>query len=619
MPRHFASPLPFRRHLPLLGVLLLALALRIWGLTWGLPSATHYFSYHPDESVVLEAASLPNMSVFAGRLLPHFYNYGSLQLYLVCFANTLAMLFGAVDIVPKEFPGWTSQWAKMYLIGRFLTVSMGVGTVFAVYSIGKRLWGRRAGLLGALALAAMPLHAQHSHFLTVDVSATFWETLSLLWAVRLATGAPKPWRAVLWAGVFAGLAAATKYNLALAILPLVMACILEGPTPPQAASPPVSGGEGGPDEVLDREEGAINHIPAPDSLASSLPQRGSRLRWGWVLLGLAAFILAFLVACPGAILEHDLFWRDLRFEAVHVQNRYDPTFRDTGNGFVYHVARNLDAGLGLPLLILALVSIGYALYRRERGDGLLAAFALPYYVLISLVAVRYARYTIPLLPILALWVGRMAAAGTRLPQPSWRRWFCGAVAVVLGCTLVDAGWLVHAMADTDSRDEALTWIKAHASAKATFGFASMPWFGTVQISPYFSMPEPGAWQTWTSPAEAARYIYAGQGWDLALLKSANPDFVILSEFDYDDALRRRDPRAIAYVDYLMDSNDNAYFWDIAYSPDDLGLPKWVGEERTMKKPWVRSLQTRDLPHDMLYPSPTIYIFSHTPPGAGARE
>ena len=96
MTKFAASPLP------LFCVLLLALALRVWGLTWGLPSATHYFSYHPDESVMLETSSV-TMNVFAGRLLPHYYHYPSLQFYLVCFANTLAALGGGVDIVPKNF------------------------------------------------------------------------------------------------------------------------------------------------------------------------------------------------------------------------------------------------------------------------------------------------------------------------------------------------------------------------------------------------------------------------------------------------------------------------------------------------------------------------------------
>jgi len=565
MPKLTAAPLP------LLGVLLLALALRAWGLGWGLPSATHYFSYHPDESRILAASSLPMMNVFAGHLLPHFYNYGSLQLYLVCFANTLATLAGAIDIVPKDYAVWYPQWAKMYLVGRCLSVGMGVGTVFVVYRIGERLWGPRAGLMAALALAVMPLHAQHAHFLTVDVPATFWAMLSLLWAVRLATDDPKPLRAALWAGVFAGLAAATKYNLALAVLPLVVACFLTR-------------------------------------------------RWVFLALGLPAFVLAFLVACPGAVLESAVFLRDLRFEAVHVQNPDDPTFRDTGSGFVYHITHNLDAGLGLPLLLLALVSVGYALYRRGRGDGLLAAFALPYYVLISLAAVRYARYTIPLLPVLALWVGRMVADWSRLPRPVLRRAGVVAGAGTLVWTLVAALWLVRAMAGADTRDQALAWIKSHSTASATFGFAAMPWFGTAPIDPYFSMFQRGGWRWMTPPAEAARYLYAGKDWDLDLLKSANPDFVILSEYDYADAQRLGDAGASEYLDYLTNTDHVHPYYEVAsYYYDGLSSPRRVKGLFPKEGLHPATLPTTGLPHDMLYPSPTITIYSHTPPKDGARK
>ena len=542
--------------LPLLGVLLLAFALRAWGLTWGLPSATHYFSYHPDESRVLEAASSPVMNVFAGRLLPHFYNYGSLQLYLVCFANTLAALAGAIDIVPKDFAVWYPQWAKMYLVGRGLTVGMGIGTVFAVYRIGERLWGRRAGLLAALTLAVMPLHAQHSHFLTVDVPATFWAMLSLLWAVRLATGDPKPWRAALWAGVFAGLAAATKYNLALALLPLVAAC------------------------AVTRQ---------PKTLA----------------LGLSAFVLAFLAACPGAILEHTAFLHDLRFEAVHVQNVNDPTFRDTGSGFVYHVTRNLDAGLGLPLLLLALVSVGYAVYRRERGDGLLAAFALPYYVLISLAAVRYARYTIPLLPILALWVGRAVADGMRAAMPIRRGAAIGVSAVTLGLTLVWCLRLVGLMADQDMRDWALSKINSpgysrRAPALATVGFAAMPWFGTPPLNPYFSYSAPGAWRKTLTPGEASRIVYGGKDWDVALLEAKKPDLVVLSEYDYADALRLKDPEALHYLEVLR----RDYTRSTILADNNSALSTQYTR--------IEGLPTRGWPHDMLYTCPIISFYKRKP-------
>ncbi len=546
MTKFAASPLP------LLGVLLLALTLRVWGITWGLPSATHYFSYHPDESVVLETSSL-TMNVFAGRLLPHYYDYGSLQFYLVCFANTLAALFGGVDIVPKNFDVWYPQWAKMYLIGRGLTVGMGVGTVWATYAVGARVWSNRAGLVAALILAIMPLHVQHSHFLTVDVPATFWVMLSLLWSVRLATDDPKPTKAALLAGVFAGFAAATKYNMALVILPLLAACFTSSP---------------------------------------SRFGRGAACAG----VGLLSLVLAFFAACPGALLEDDLFLKGVRFEAAHVQNGDDPTFRDTGSGFVYHITHNLDAGMGLPLLLLALVSVGYALYRRQRGDGLLAAFALPYYILISLAAVRYARYAIPLLPILALWAGRMLADGLRKAQPVFEL-TAGVAGIVLLATFVNGVSLVSVMAGRDTRDQALDWLAVHAPPPSKIAFPVQPWFGTAPVSPYFTLPRPGAWQVVTPPDVKARIFYSGKDWNLAALKAQNPETVVLSEYDYDDAQRLHTPEAMDYLNFL---GERVYTLAALF-------PATLYDDR-------EGLPSRHLPHDMTYPSPDIVIYSRTAKG-----
>lgn len=569
--------------LPLLGVLLLATALRVWGLAWGLPSQTHYLSYHPDETVVLQAAM--GMNAFAGQLLPHFYDYGSLQLYLVNFANSLAFVFGGVNLAIKDLATDWPQWGRMYLIGRSLTVAMGVGTVWATYALGACLWGRRAGLLGAGLLAIMPLHAQHSHWLTVDVPATFWGMLSLVWCAKLGPFAnklgeeipPAPFAkggagtvpvlpfpapplqrgrggfssagrpsSALWAGVFAGLATATKYNLALALLPLVVATL-----------------------VLQR-------------------------RPGWLGLGLAAAGGAFLLGCPGAVLESGLFLAGIRFEAVHVGNSDDPTFRDTGSGFVYHITRNLDAGLGLPLLLLALASIAYALYRRERADGLLAAFALPYYVLIGLAAVRYARYTIPLLPILALWSGRMLADVSRWRVTVWRRGgLLTGVAITL-FTLGDAIWLVGAMAAPDPRDRALAWMTRNAAPPRRVAFAAMPWFGTPPIDPYFPRPRRGGWEQIAPeglpPPSEWQILYHNRDWDTGGLRADKPNWVILSEYDYADALRVHDPTATQFFGALRSG------YSLAASFDRTGL---------------NGLR-QDLPHDMTYPSPVISIYQRKP-------
>src|ERR1041385_35966 len=48
------SPAPhLSSALPLAILIALALALRLWGITWGLPDQRHLFSYHPDEGVNL--------------------------------------------------------------------------------------------------------------------------------------------------------------------------------------------------------------------------------------------------------------------------------------------------------------------------------------------------------------------------------------------------------------------------------------------------------------------------------------------------------------------------------------------------------------------------------------
>ncbi len=521
-------------NLPLAAVLLLALALRVWGLGWGLPSATHYFSYHPDETMVLNWAM--GMSLLRGDLLPHHYNYGSLQLYLVLFANTLHYLFGNGGLLTNNFnfPTQYAQWAGMYLVGRWITVGMGVGTVWAAYALGARLWGRRAGLLGALVLAITPLHAQQSHWLTVDVPATFWATLSLVWSARLAMDDPKPLRAALLAGVFAGLAAATKYNLALALLPLFAAASVR-------RTPPV--------------------VP---------------------LVGAAGALLAFVFACPGIILDSRAFQRDLRYEAYHVQHLPGPEFAHTGNGFVYLIARNLDAGLGLPLLLLCLASVVYAATRRTRGDGLLAAFALPYTILISLAVVRYARYTIPLLPIIALWAGRLLADVSRLPHPARRGAGLVLGAATLLLTLADAGWLVQAMAGPDPRDQALAWLDAHAPAPTPVGFTVQPWFYTPPLSPWFCAPHPGTWRGPTDPATAARIVYT-RDWDMTALAQA-PFLVTTS---YDDTVAAAPPYAITA---LLTTHARAV--------------QFVRKDLTGRVP--------NLPSDMAYPSPTITIYGPRP-------
>ena len=75
-----ADALARRPHYWLGLILAVGLALRLWGLSFGLPNV----HCRPDESTLVNKA----LSIAAGELNPHFFNYPSLHLY------SLALLYG---------------------------------------------------------------------------------------------------------------------------------------------------------------------------------------------------------------------------------------------------------------------------------------------------------------------------------------------------------------------------------------------------------------------------------------------------------------------------------------------------------------------------------------------
>jgi 4-amino-4-deoxy-L-arabinose transferase-like glycosyltransferase len=534
----------------------------------------HLFSFTTDETVVLfhSLGEFGGVDLLSGRILPHFYDYGTLPFYLNDIWITVGRAYHLVGPIVTGGTISTQGFAQAYLAARLLTVVMGVGTVWAVYALGKRLWSAPIGLLAAAILAVTPLHVQHSHFATVDVGATLWQMLSLLWAARVwdappATNANTPesksWSrnvllSALLAGVFAGLTAATKYSGVLVLLAVPVA-------------------------------------------AWSLHRRSSnfKLAFGAVCLAGVGAALAFVIACPGSLLETNLFLAGIQYESDHVMHHGEIYFQQTGPGWIYIVTRNLDAGMGLPLLVTSLAAIIYALVRRNRSDALLAAFALPYYILTGAAQSRYARYEVPFLPILAIWTARFLVDWlTAAWGPKRMVGYVGyaMAAIVLGFTIVDSWVLISPMARVDNREAAAAWLNKNAPPPTQIGFGGFPWFWTPPVNRYFAWPGPSGWIEQSPPSEVARYCYNPlEGLDPSYLLASNTPVVVLSEYEYYDALRLKLPNALRYVDDLREKyNPPIVFSD----PHPIG---GIG--------FMDGLPVQDLPTDMLYPRPTILIFT----------
>jgi len=470
-------------------VLLAALLIRLPGVTWGLPDALRVFSYHPDELPILGAAA--RLDPLAGKLDPGFYNYGSLQIYI----QYLAVIAGTTQ--EGLNPGLA------LLTGRLITVLFALGTVWVCWKAGHCIAGRAGAVTAALYVTVAPLHVQQSQFLTVDVPSAFWVSLALWMAVS--------GRAPL-GGLFAGLAAATKYTTGLA-------------------------------------------VAAP--LAALLMGRTSGSRSRAILLTLVLAALGFVAGCPGALLWTSSFVRDFLFEVNHARTGHGLVFVDTGPGWLYMLLHSLLPGLGWPLLALSLSAAAAAAFRGTPRARAVLVFLVILYAALSPAKVRFARYVIPMIPALALLcAGLVGMASGSLLRRGALRWATG---IALALTAVFTGMMQTATLHEDPRTAAAEWVFQHAPKGSSIALPTPPWFYTPPLTPWFGHLSEGERRKAASASEDYRILIPGKDWDAEVLE-ARPDYVILSSFEYQDRRRLKDRQYAAFMDKLKSEHGLLQAW-----------------------------------------------------------
>ncbi len=540
----------------------IAILLRIYGLDWGLPSPAQVHSYHPDEITVIGPTL--HMNIFAGEMNPHFFNYGSLFLYAVYFARLFAEGYGWLDLTPffKAFAagGWLGvseslqaieEFAKLHLLARWLSVILGIATVLLVFVWARRLMNRWAAFIASILLATFPIHVQHSHFATVDVPLTLLTTLTLY----LAASAESK-RRMLLAAFVAGLATAVKYSV------------------------------------------------APALWLTLITLWAWRVRWFVALGRLIAITVAmgagFLLGCPYSVLAFNEFWRDFYWETfVHSRIGHGYVFAETGNGHWFHLTVNLPAALGVPAILLAIAGIlpigsSAPLENpeqenfRRRTIVSTVVFTLAYFVPLGFAQVRFARYLMPLLPILALWAS-LAWTKTR-----WRKlWQLGAIATAI-YTLLCGIAVVSLFAPPDPRDEAAAFIVEYMqkAKPLTIALHDLPWFYTPPICPINGgMKTKSDFDAWkvTAPFNIALVKF-----DLDELAASGAHLFVASDYEYGDPLRLKMGDVIRLYDWLY-----ARARQIRVFRKEPKLP-WRDEPFR----WY----FRPLPHDMRYVNPIIKVF-----------
>ena len=383
--------------LPLVLVLLMGLGLRLYATDWD-----SGFGFHPDErdiymrsgcmyDLLTEAPGhqdcgylrdqpeaepgLPGLATILdpdrSPLNPHWFPLGSILIYVLVFFRSIIELFTDIDALDMRFAG------------RTLSALADVGSVFLVYLLGRRMYGRGVGLLAAAFTSLAVIHIQNSHFYRPETFsvlftlASFWAMLRMVERRRLQDSA--------LLGLMVGLALAPKVNVLPLVLPLALAYWYR---------------------VLDSVDGRWSDIT---------PEVAQRVLGHAAVAGAVA-VGVFFISAPYAFLDFGNFISDLVAQANMARHAglwpFTVQYIDTPP-FIYQLKQTAVWGLGLPLGVVAWMAVPFTavlvVMRREtrRHDLLLLAWVVPGFLLVESFEVRFLRYVFPLMPFLILMGSRM--------------------------------------------------------------------------------------------------------------------------------------------------------------------------------------------------------------------
>jgi 4-amino-4-deoxy-L-arabinose transferase-like glycosyltransferase len=414
-------------------VLVVALGLRAWGHRFGLP----YFE-HPDEWAVADKALA---IVQTGDFNPRRFIYPNLYIYLQAGLALIHFLWGASAGLYKDLGDIDK--ASFYAWARLLTATLGAGSVLATYGVARLLYDRRIGLLAAALLAVFPAHVADSHFVTTDTPASFFTLLAFLSIAALATRAPKArverLALATICGLAVGLATATKYNVALLVLPLLLAIVWA---------------------EADQTERA-----AAGGWARSLTRMGASALYA--LFGVA---LGFTLGTPFWLGELPLLLNELASILDHYKFKGHPGHESERPWWDYAQVYYREGRLSA---LLAALGLGLAFLRHWRADLLLLLFVVPSFLQLAGLKVVFFRNMMPLIPFGCIFaaLGMLALAGWLAALASRSRWPLAAepllallAAVALAGPLVQSTQESLQLARPTTRLLATEWVMANAPA-----------------------------------------------------------------------------------------------------------------------------------------------------------
>lgn len=332
------------KHVPLIAILLVGLALRIGGIGHGLAFGD---ISHPDTPKQVRALE----QFLHGKQFLHIglSDYDGYPLF-ASYLTSLLVRAGGVFVQPlMSLLGVTPHDGvpdvlNLYWMMRLMNALLATLAIFVVWKLGRENFCNGAGLLAAVFLALSPADVASCHYASGDTAAAVFGLVSIFFAMRIhRRGA---WQDYALSGFFAALAFASKYHA-------LVVC----------AAPGVA-------HFIRREN--LWRWHRPDGVL--------RL----AVLG-AAFVGGLFFAIPGLRVEPVLMVKDiLHFMGYAADFGLPPELAGAGFGakLAFALKRNLPilAGLFSVPVVLAL-AVSLARVHRDARVALLLAAPVLYFVM----------------------------------------------------------------------------------------------------------------------------------------------------------------------------------------------------------------------------------------------
>ena len=434
----------------LAGAVILALAVRVPLLSWGLPGIF-------EEAIPFRRAwDLWGWGIFRHfDLNPHFFKYPSLVIYLQFLGQAclfgLMRVTGAIHSAVEYYALYLIDPSPFFVTARTITTVLGVLTLLPAWALARRVAGPRAALVTVLLLAVHPTLIAKAQVVEVDIPLTFFLTWGLWLAVDLQQRPTL--RAAVVTGLVAGLAASSKYTGLIIVAPALLAIWKSHPAGDAPRRPaPARASSKHP-----QRRGPARAHPEPPARRPEPPARRFMLAVSFA----SSFAAALLFTSPYLALDFRSALGDLRVEGQHMALGH---FGLAGGpaGLIY--ARDWFVSvMGWPLGVASLAGLALGAGRRQPWALILTAFFLPYALIVGSWQMMADRYVVPLIPIGTVTAAALLEAAIAA-TPALRARGRAALATAVGVALM-AGPLVamlparFATLRPDTRTLAKRWVE----------------------------------------------------------------------------------------------------------------------------------------------------------------